>query len=232
MRIGIDVFGTQTVSGHRGIGRYSRNFVATLLARDPTNEYVLYVPNGLPTDQIPKAPNAVVRLLRPDSAHGETTLAQAMERLTETNPDGLEVLLLLNPLEMAPGYDLPAKPLNGLKMVAVVHDLIPLLFPEEYFSRRPGPELVRRYVQGLNRLRNYDALLANSEATRRDLLSLLGLSPNRVLTIGTASDGQYFVPDRTDPMPAESRSCCGYWGSRGRSSTPWAPWSTVSTCGG
>ena len=71
-----------------------------------------------------------------------------MERLTETNPDGLDVLLLLNPLEMAPGYDLPAKPLNGLKMVAVVYDLIPLIFQEEYFSllagaRVRGPLLAR-----------------------------------------------------------------------------------------
>ena len=62
-----------------------------------------------------------------------------MERLTATNPDGLDVLLLLNPLEMAPGYDLPAKPLNGLKMAAVVYDLIPLIFQEEYFPRGRGP---------------------------------------------------------------------------------------------
>ena len=166
---------------------------------------MLYGQDGLPTDQIPTAPNAVVRLLRPDPARGETTLAHAMERLTETNPDGLDVLLLLNPLEMAPGYDLPAKPLNGLKMVAVVYDLIPLLFQEEYFPRWPGPEFVRRYLQGLNRLRSYDALLAISEATRSDFLSLLGLSPDRVVTIGAASDGRFFVPDRTEPMPEESR---------------------------
>ena len=209
MRIGIELFGTQGDSRHRGIGRYSRNLVATLLARDPANDYVLYGQDGLATDQIPTAPNAVVRLLRPDSARGETTLAHAMERLTETNPDGLDVLLLLHPLEMAQGYALPAKPLNGLKMVAVVHDLIPLLFQEEYFSLWPGPEFVRRYVQGLNRLRSYDALLANSEATRRDFVSSLGLSPDRVVTIGAASDGRFFVPDRTDPMPAESRAVAG-----------------------
>ena len=129
-----------------------------------------------------------------------------MERLTETNPDGLDLLLFLNPLEMALGFDLPAKPLNGLKMIAVVYDLIPLLFQEEYFPRWPGPDFVPRYFQGLNRLRSYDAVLAISEATRRDSLSLLGLSPDRVVTIGTASDGRFFVPDQSDPMPAESRA--------------------------
>ena len=97
LRIGIELFGTQTLSRHRGIGRYSRNLVTTLLARDPANDYVLYGRDGLPTDQIPKAPNAIVRLLRPDPAAGETTLTHAMERLTETNPDGLDVLLLAQP---------------------------------------------------------------------------------------------------------------------------------------
>ena len=205
LRIGMEMFGTQTSSRNRGIGRYSRNLAATLLARDPANEYILYAQDGLPTDQIPAAPNAEVRLLRPDPARGETTLAHAMERLTETNPDGLDVLLLLNPLELFPGYDLPAKPLNGLKVVAVVYDLIPLLFQEEYFPGWGGPEFARRYLQGLNRLRSYDALLALSDSCRSDLVSLLGLSPDRVVTIGAASNGRFFVPDRTETMPEESR---------------------------
>ena len=68
MRIGIELFGTQTGYRLRGIGRYSQNLVATLLARDPVNDYVLYGQYGLPTDQMPTAPNAVVRLLRPDPA--------------------------------------------------------------------------------------------------------------------------------------------------------------------
>ena len=66
-------------------------------------------------------------------------MAHAMERLTESNPDRLDVLLLLNPLELAPGYDLPAKPVSGLKMVAVFYDLIPLIFQEKYFTGWPGP---------------------------------------------------------------------------------------------
>ena len=97
MRIGIEVFGTQTDSRLRGIGRYSRDLVAALLARDPADEYVLYGQDGLPVDEVPAGPNAVVRLLRPDPARGETTMAHAVERLAETNPDELDVLLLLNP---------------------------------------------------------------------------------------------------------------------------------------
>jgi glycosyltransferase involved in cell wall biosynthesis len=204
-RIGVELFGTQTASRHRGIGRYSRNLVTALLGRDTVNEYVLYGQYGMPIDLFPAAPNAVVRLLRPDPEHGEKTMGDAMERLTATNPDRLDSLFLLNPVEMAPGYDLPAKPLNQLKMFAVIYDFIPLIYQEEYFRLWPGPESVLRYHQSLSRLQSYDALLAISEATRRDLVSLLGVSSHRVFNIGAASDGRFFIPDRTDPMPTESR---------------------------
>jgi glycosyltransferase involved in cell wall biosynthesis len=205
-RIGIEMLGTQTGSRLRGIGRYSRDLIATLIARDTHNEYVLYGQDGLPVTEFPTSVNVAIRLLRPDRLAGESTLAHVMERIAETNPDDLDVLLLLNPLEMTPGYDLPAKPANGLRMAAVVYDLIPLLFQEDHFSLWPGTDIVRRYHQGLNRLRDYDALLAISESTRRDCLSLLGVPPDRVSTVGAASDGRFFVPDRTNPMPARSRA--------------------------
>ncbi len=188
------------------LGGTAANLVTTLLARDPDNDYVLYCQEGLPTDQIPNGPQR----RRPSAA------TRPGSRRDDSGPrygvaDGDQSrrprrALAVNPLELALGFDLPAKPLNGLKMAAVVYDLIPLIFQEEYFPLWPGPEFVGRYLQGLNRLRSYDALLAISEATRSDFLSLLGLPPDRVVTIGTASDGQFFVPDRTDPMSAESRS--------------------------
>src|SRR3954451_11294932 len=115
MRIGVELLGTQTDYRLRGIGRYSRNLIDALLARDPVNQYVLYGQDGLPTENMPTAPNAVVRLLGPDRDRGETTMAHAMERLTESNPDGLDILLLLNPMETSLGYNLPAKPLSRLK---------------------------------------------------------------------------------------------------------------------
>ena len=50
---------------------------------------------------------------------------------------------------MTPGYDLPARPLNGLRLAAVVYDLIPLLYQEDHFPLWPGPEFVRRYSPGI-----------------------------------------------------------------------------------
>jgi glycosyltransferase involved in cell wall biosynthesis len=205
-RIGIGLFGTQTISRNLGIGRFTRSLVAALLAGDHDSQYVLYAQHGLPTDQIATAPNAVLRLLRPDETRGEATLAQALDRLITANPDGLDVLVLLNPTEMAPGFDVPVTPSNGLRLAAIIYDLIPFLFDERRSSGSPGPERVRSSIERLGRMGGYDALLAISEAARRELLSLLNVPPDRVVAIGTASDGRYFVPDRGESMPAESRS--------------------------
>jgi glycosyltransferase involved in cell wall biosynthesis len=91
LRIGIELFGTQNASRLRSIGRYSRGLVATLLARDPGNDYVFFGHEGLPTDHVLTPPNAVVRPLQAYASAGETTPADVMERLTETNPDRLDI---------------------------------------------------------------------------------------------------------------------------------------------
>jgi glycosyltransferase involved in cell wall biosynthesis len=55
-------------------------------------------------------------------------------------------------------------------------------------------------------LKRYDALLAISEATRRDCLRLLGLPGTRVTNIGGASDDRHFVPAAAPELDAGSRS--------------------------
>src|SRR5262245_38306132 len=105
----------------RGIGRFGVNLVSAMLARGDGHDYVLYSHDGFPTDSIP--PGARVATLRIEPEWGESTLRDAMERLARTNPDDLDALLLISPFELCPGYDPPARPLNGLRMAAVMHDV-------------------------------------------------------------------------------------------------------------
>ena len=206
MRIGIGPFTARTASHNRGLGRYVRSLVSALLARDHDNSYVLYCPDGLIADQLPKAPNAEIRLLRRDAAHGEANLTQALTRVITTNPDATDVFLLLDAPALASSYCLPSKPANGLKVAALIHDLLPLLFPEDSSSSRAEAERLRREVESLDRLGRYDALLATSEANREGLLSLLGGSSDRVVTIGLAADDRFFFPDSSATMPAEAHA--------------------------
>jgi glycosyltransferase involved in cell wall biosynthesis len=199
MRIGLEMFGAQTAGRNRGIGRYGRNLAAALIARArPSHELILYADASDPLDRIPSGPGVAIHLVQP-----EPSLGAAMARLTDTNPDGLDALVLLNPLELTPGYDPPARPRRGPALMAVVYDLIPLLFPEGYMKRWPAPSYARRYLWTLERLRQYDQLLAISDATRDDVVRLLGVSPDRVTTIGTGGDdiGAAFDVGSNDVSP-------------------------------
>ncbi|MHC5544661.1 glycosyltransferase family 4 protein, partial [Singulisphaera rosea] len=120
-----------------------------------------------------------------------TSATQAMDHLVRTNPDELDLLLVLSPFEHWTGYMPPSKPLEGgLKLAAVVYDMIPFLFQDEdQFSSG-----LMRFYRILEDLRRYDALLAISEATRADCQLLLGLPEGRIVNIGAASDPEYFTP--------------------------------------
>ncbi len=199
MRIGFDMLAMQSPHhGHRGIGRYSRHLAQAMLARDDGNEYVLYAHAALPAEGLPSAPNAQLRWLGGDNL----TVPQRIDRIARANPDGLDALVVLNPFEDSSNYLLPARWEGGPRLLAVVYDMIPFLFPREDAY---DPVLMRHY-RVLEELKRYDALLAISESTRRDCLRLLGIASDRVTTIGGASDKQFFTPDRSESPSAASRS--------------------------
>lgn len=205
MRIGFDMLAVQSPHhGARGIGRYSANLVSTLLARDDGHEYVLYVHDDLPDDRIPGSTRAEVRVIRPCWEQGET-MSPFMDRLARANPDRLDALVVLSPFEKWASYTPPARPAGGLKMVAVVYDLIPFLFQNETVV---DPQLMRHY-HALETITRYDALLAISDATRNDCLSVLRLPPDRVVNIRGASDRRSFYPDRSVVRSAAVRDTLG-----------------------
>jgi glycosyltransferase involved in cell wall biosynthesis len=186
MRIGLEMFGTQTASRCRGIGRYCRNLASALLAAGPRSghEFVLYIDSTRPADPTLIGPHARLRRLEPEPA-----LRDSLGRLVRENSDRLDVLVLLNPLELDPGTDIPSRPIAGaLKIAAIVYDLIPLLFPDGYLLRWPGTLQARRYMWALERLRSYDLVLAISETTRDDVIRTLAVPVDHVVTIGAAAD--------------------------------------------
>jgi len=85
----------------------------------------------------------------------------------------------------------------GVSSAAVVYDLIPYLFPDNYMPTRE----IRRFFQARElSLRQFDVLLAISEYTRSDLIRHWGIHPSRVVNIGSgASD--FFRPPADDESP-------------------------------
>jgi glycosyltransferase involved in cell wall biosynthesis len=66
---------------------------------------------------------------------------------------------------------------SRLPVVVTVHDLIPFVLPRDYRWVR------RARVLGLRQLRHADAVIAVSQATRRDVVRLTGTSPGRITVI-------------------------------------------------
>lgn len=205
MRFGLEIFGTQPPGRRRGVGRYQRNLASALLARDDGHEFVLYAEEGPATADLSTTPGSSVRSVRPSPS-----LGAAVARLVRENPDALDILVFTNPLELTPGFDVPARPFGPRvpRLAAVVYDLIPLIFQDGYLRAWPGRSYAWRYLWALERLRSYDVLLTISEATRGDVLRLLNVPPERVVTIGAAGDDRAsaFSPEDDPGDPDHLRS--------------------------
>ncbi len=80
-------------------------------------------------------------------------------------------------------------------MSATLYDLIPMRFPEQYFQ---STDFKRWYFHRLSFYHQADLLLAISEASRQDAIELLGISPDKIVTIlGGVSEHFQPVLDRS-----------------------------------
>jgi glycosyltransferase involved in cell wall biosynthesis len=80
-----------------------------------------------------------------------------------------------------------AMPLTRCKRVVTCHDLIPLQFPAKYLGVRDGFGLVgKRLIR--RRYRSADHVVAISDATRNELVRLLGVPQNRISRVYNGVD--------------------------------------------
>jgi glycosyltransferase involved in cell wall biosynthesis len=194
MRIGIDMFAVQApLNRGGGIGRYTEGLLRTLLADRSRIELFLYFFAHLPFDSFWEDLIQPPHQLKP--IHIKQGVAEALEWLVSANPDGLDQFLVTNPMEQHQSYRPPPRPVRGLRLAALFHDLIPVVFQEHYLAHET---IAHRYRLALDRLTRYDLLLCISEATRKDALRYLPLPPERVVTIGSASDTPFFTPQGED----------------------------------
>ncbi|MCU0558956.1 MAG: glycosyltransferase family 4 protein [Desulfobacterales bacterium] len=75
--------------------------------------------------------------------------------------------------------------------IITCHDLIPLILHKQYMGAFPGARFVRR-LRDVVRYRSAVRLIAISEATRRDVIELLGIHPARIDVVGHGVDHERF----------------------------------------
>jgi len=192
LHIAIDY--TAAVQQRAGIGRYTRELVGALLRLPQSQEaghcYTLFAAAGgraVPAD-LPPSP-AVRLCFLPIS---DEWAARLWHRARLPIP----VEVFTGPVDLfySPDFVLPpTRP--GTRTLLTVHDLSFLRYPDHFV-----PKLVR-YLERVvpASVARADRVLADSEATRADLIRLLGTPPEKVEVLYSGVDPRF----RPEPEPGE-----------------------------
>jgi glycosyltransferase involved in cell wall biosynthesis len=207
VRIVIDLQGVQNESRYRGIGRYSLAFLKALIDRRAQHEVIVLLSDLFP-DTIAPVKAALGEQLagcsvRVWSGIGPTDerkpqnrwRQQVSELLREAFIARLDAdVVIATSVVDSPGDNTVVSigQLTPTYTVAILYDLIPLLYTSEYLT---DPVTLDWYYERLHQLRRADYWLAISESSRRDGIEQLGLPPASVTNI-SAAIGEETVPQQ------------------------------------
>ncbi len=180
----IDV--SAAVHSKAGLGRYSERLAGGLLARDPGHYGLFYNRGG--DGRFPASLPADARRRSVNWGYKPWRMAVLLGHLGR-----LPFNRLVPDAELFHSTEHLLLPLRGVPTVLTVHDLIFKLFPEYHkrlnywYLNRAMPLFVERA----------SAIIAVSEATKRDLVKFYGVDPAKVTVVHEAA-ANHFTP----PSPA------------------------------
>jgi len=178
-----------------GSGQYLRYLVAALAEYAPASQFVVLTPTPL-APEVACAPNVGFVVVPGKKTNLGKVWWEQVHLPRAAGQLGVDVLHV-------PYWAPPVR--AGLPTVVTVHDLIPLLL-----KPYRGRSLVRLYTAFVRAASPRATLiLTDSEASRRDIVEYLNVSPDRVQTVYLAVD-RIYVPlgsmDQTEPEGAEIHS--------------------------
>ncbi len=88
---------------------------------------------------------------------------------------------------------------RGKKALVTLHDLASLHYPEYFFKNSEEEKKTRFLLEKIAALSN--AILTISDYSRRDIISKLGVPPEKVFTIYNPVDSFFLEPPRSEPSP-------------------------------
>lgn len=182
MRIGIDY--TAAVRQGGGIGRYTRELIAALLRLESPHRYTLFaatggVPRACLRSAICDLQSAIRSLPLSDD-----WLARLWQRLRLPIP--VEVITGALDIFYSPDFVLPPT-LPRTRTLLTVHDLSFLRYPDAFVPA------LRRYLERVvpRSIARAGLVLADSEATRTDLITLLDVLPEKVQVLYSGVDARF-----------------------------------------
>lgn len=172
MRIAIDV--TASIYEGTGVGTYYTNLVPKLLQ---WGEAHTFIPFGYSLRRF-----------------GDLNLASKKypfpPRLMEILWNRLHILpveILIGKCDIVHTWDYIQPPTKKAKIVTTIHDLTPLKFPQHHL-----PTTRAAYKAGLRWVRKEaQAIIADSQSTKDDIIKLLGVAKNKVHVVYLAAPDEY-----------------------------------------
>lgn len=170
MRIGFDY--TVAVTETAGIARYTSELMKALLEMDLSNEYVLIITKDAREDPARTLPREVEIRKLPFSHQGEWMI---WHRLGLPLP----VEFFTGKVEVFHSPDALLPPLHHARGVVTIHDLSHMIYPE-YMDPGIAKFFDKAMRKSIERAR---MVIAVSEATKQDLVRLLGVSEDKIEVI-------------------------------------------------
>lgn len=206
MRLLVDLIGCQTPSRLRGIGRYTLGLTGALARSRGDNEMFCMADPLLP-QSYEELRQEFIRCLPaghflpyfhepiPENDPNEDKYRQLASSLICQARQAVSPDLVLTPSVFEVWgtpqvvVPLPDGKKRSYKQVAILYDLIPYIFRDRYLDSNPA--YGKWYLERFNSLKNFDLLLAISEATRQDAIRILDLPPEKVVNISSAVGEQF-----------------------------------------
>ena len=183
MRVGINAQLLSMSDTYRaaGVSNYIYNLLRNLSAIDGADQYTIFTGKWAKDERLRQSLNLGSNFtLRPSNFPTERPVTRLLWEQTALSAGSLGLDLLHGPVNVAPI-------LSRTPRVVTIHDLAFLLFSDKHLPSK------RRYLTLMTRLsaRSASAVLTVSEATRSDVLRLLNVAPEKVITVPIAIDEEF-----------------------------------------
>lgn len=171
-------------SAERGIGTYAFHHFMSLFKEAPCWNFMVLIED---------ASQIEVQQIQ--------TLGQfanvRIKAISDISADEIQLFHIPDPLTLLPGYDSPFRLFPDVLVTVIVHDLIPLIFKNDYIDKwDAGSRGV--YLDRLHRLEKVQGrILTNSECTKRDLHQHLKIPLEKMTPIMAGLNQSSDAPRRT-----------------------------------
>lgn len=180
MKIGIDCITlTYQVTG---IGRYTKNLLEALSKIDRENEYFLFYPGNI---SMKPEVGENFHLTQVNSSKGVMWHQFALPNLAKS--------CTVDILHSPGNFGLPVR--KKCRHVLTIHDLIPIKF-KDYLKNFPENQIYQFFQK--QSAKSADIIIADSENTKKDAVSLLKIPEERIDVIYLAADKRFNINNNPD----------------------------------